>query len=74
MAIGPLVEFEATISDSFANGNNVANVGVFSTLLGDGTRADTELIAAYRLNDEGKIQSLRAYWEIDRMMATLRKD
>lgn len=74
LAIAPLVEFRATISDSFANGNNVANVGVFSTTLGDGTRADTELIAAYRLNDDGKIQSLRAYWEIDRMMATLRKD
>ncbi|HSV41097.1 MAG TPA: nuclear transport factor 2 family protein [Nocardioidaceae bacterium] len=74
MAIGPLVEFRATISDSFANGNNVANIGVFSTTLADGTRADTELVAAYRLNDDGLIQSLRAYWEIDRMMATLRKD
>ena len=38
LAIAPLVEFHATISDSFANGNNVANVGVFSTLLADGTR------------------------------------
>ena len=66
MAIGPLVEFRATIHDSFANGNNVANIGIFSTTLGDGTKADTELVAAYRLNDDGKIQSLRAYWEIDR--------
>ena len=74
MAIGPLVEFRATIHDSFANGNNVANIGVFSTTLGDGTKADTELVAAYRLNADGKIQSLRAYWEIDRMMQTLRKD
>lgn len=74
MAIGPLVEFRATINDSFANGNNVANIGVFSTTLADGTKADTELVAAYRLNEDGKIQSLRAYWEIDRMMQTLRKD
>ena len=74
IAIAPLVAFSAVITDSFANGNNVANIGVFTTLLADGTRADTELVAAYRLNDDGKIQSLRAYWEIDRMMATLRKD
>jgi steroid delta-isomerase len=73
MAIAPLVSFRAVITDSFANGNNCANVGTFTTTLEDGTIADTDLIAVYRLNDEGLIQTLRAHWEIDRMMATLRK-
>ena len=74
LAIAPVVEFRFTIRDSFANGNACANIGTFSTLLEDGTRADTDLIAVYRLDDEGRIRSMAAHWEIDRTMATLRKD
>ena len=40
----------------------------------DGTRADTELVAVYRLDDEGRIRSMCAHWEVERTMATLRKD
>ena len=59
--------------DSFANGNSCANVGTITTLLEDGTQADTEGVFVYRLNDEGLITSMRAHWEIDRAMASLRK-
>ncbi len=74
MAIAPIVEFTFTITDSFANGNSCANVGTFSTRMEDGTRADTELVAVYRLDDEGRIRSMCAHWEVERTMATLRKD
>jgi steroid delta-isomerase len=74
MAIAPIAEFTFTIKDSFANGNCCANVGTFSTLMEDGTRADTELVAVYRLDDQGLIRSMAAHWEVERTMATLRKD
>jgi ketosteroid isomerase-like protein len=74
LAIAPVVEFRFEIRDSFANGNACANIGTFSTLLEDGSRADTELIATYRLNDQGLIQAMAAHWEVERTMATLRKD
>ena len=74
LAIAPVVEFTFTIRDSFANGNACANIGTFSTVLEDGTRADTDLIAVYRLGDDGLIRSMAAHWEVERTMATLRKD
>jgi len=73
-AIAPVVEFRFTIRDSFANGNACANVGTFSTLLADGTRADTDLVAVYRLDDHGLISSMSAHWEVERTLATMRKD
>jgi steroid Delta-isomerase len=74
MAIAPVVEFTFTIRDSFANGNACANIGTFSTRMEDGTLADTDLIAVYRLDDDGRIRSMCAHWEVERTMATLRKD
>lgn len=74
LAIAPVVEFTFTIRDSFANGNACANIGTFSTVLEDGTRADTDLIAVYRLDEDGLIRSMAAHWEVERTMATLRKD
>ena len=74
LAIEPVVEFRFTIRDSFANGSACANIGTFSTLLEDGTRADTELIAVYRLDEDGRIKSMAAHWEVERTMASLRKD
>ncbi|KRF12336.1 ketosteroid isomerase [Nocardioides sp. Soil797] len=74
MAIGPVERFQFTIRDSFANGNACANIGTFSTRLADGTLADTDLIAVYRLDDNGLIKTMNAHWEVERTMATLRKD
>ncbi|MDT0203468.1 nuclear transport factor 2 family protein [Nocardioides sp. AE5] len=74
MAIAPVERFQFTIRDSFANGNACANIGTFSTRMADGTLADTDLIAVYRINDEGLITAMNAHWEVERTMATLRKE
>lgn len=74
VAIAPVEEFRFTIRDSFANGNACANIGTFSTRMADGTLADTDLIATYRITDNGLIRSMAAHWEVDRTMATLRKE
>ena len=73
LAIAPVKEFHFTIRDSFANGNACANIGTFSTVLEDGSLADTDLIAVYRVNEEGKLVSMAAHWEMDRTLATVRK-
>jgi hypothetical protein len=74
MAIAPVAEFRCTIRDSFAGGNACANIGTFSTRMEDGTLADTDLIAVYRLDDAGLIRSMCTHWEVDRTMATVRKE
>ncbi len=63
------IEFE--LKDSFACGNEVANVATIHISLPGGTTSRCEGVFVYRLNDEGKLLSLRAYWELDRMMATM---
>jgi ketosteroid isomerase-like protein len=60
------------IEDSFAAGLEVANTGVITTFLPDGSRVDAEGVFLYRVGDDGLIKSLRAFWEVDRAMATLR--
>jgi steroid delta-isomerase len=72
-AIAPVVEFTFTIRDSFAGGDACANVGTFSTRLEDGSTADTDLIAVYRVDESGLILSMAAHWEVERTLATLRK-
>jgi steroid delta-isomerase len=68
-----VASFRFTVHDSFANGPFCANVATFSTEMADGTRVDTDLVATYRLNEHGLIESMRAYWEMERAMATARQ-
>jgi steroid delta-isomerase len=61
------------IQDSFACGLEVANVGRIHIVFPDGREARCEGVFVYRVNEEGKIVSLRNYWEWDRMVATMTK-
>jgi len=36
-----------------------------------GATSQCEGVFVYRVRDDGKLVSLRAFWEVDRMMATL---
>jgi steroid delta-isomerase len=65
--------FEFTIDDSFAAGDEVANVGTISAYLPGGMRVDTDGVFTYRVGPDGLIRALRAFWEVDRAMATLRR-
>lgn len=73
-AIAPVAEFRVTITDSFANGAHCANVGTIRVRLEDGSRSETDLVAVYRVDEAGLLVSVRAYWEVERMLATLRTD
>jgi steroid delta-isomerase len=72
ITIGTIARFEFEINDSFACANECVNVGVIHTTLPNGYRASTEGVFHYTVNDEGKIRSLRAFWEMDRMIATVK--
>ena len=64
--IGPN-EVSFVIDRSHAGGNEVANIGTISTVMPDGTTVHTDLVATYRVDDEGKVLALRAYWQMDQL-------
>lgn len=55
---------------SHAGGDEVANVVRMSTTLPDGTTVRTDLVAIYRVGDDGLVRSLRAFWEFDQLQFT----
>ena len=63
------VRFE--IVDSFAAGDEVANVGTIHLQLPGGTAGRCEGVFVYRVDEQGLLRSLRAFWEIERMTATM---
>lgn len=72
-AIANVERFEFTIRDSHAAGDEVANVGTITSFLPGGYRVDTDLVMVYKVDAEGLVLSLRAFWEVDRAMATARQ-
>ena len=74
-AIAPIATFEFDINDSFANpeSNTCANIGRIRTSFPDGSHTTTDLIMVYVVDDDGRVASMRAYWEPDRTMATFTK-
>lgn len=71
-AIAPIDRFEFTILDSFANpgSNTCANIGRIRTSFADGSHTTTDLIMVYVVHDDGRVASMKAYWEPERTMAT----
>jgi steroid Delta-isomerase len=72
-AIAGVERFRFDVRDSFAAGDEVANVGTITAFLPGGSRVDTEGVFVYRVDAEGLIVSMRAFWETERAMATLRQ-
>ncbi|GAA2156216.1 nuclear transport factor 2 family protein [Nocardioides koreensis] len=72
LAIAPIESFRFVIRDSHANGRTCANVGTITTTFPDGSVVDTDLVMVYTVGDDGRVSSMRAYWEPDRAIATLR--
>jgi steroid Delta-isomerase len=56
-----------TIRESYAGGRECANVGTITTTLPDGTRAIVDGVYTYRVDEQGRIAALRAYWEPDHL-------
>jgi ketosteroid isomerase-like protein len=56
-----------TLRESYACGAECANVGRITTTLPDGNRSIVEGVYTYRVDDAGRIEALRAFWEFDAM-------
>jgi ketosteroid isomerase-like protein len=56
-----------TIRESYACGDECANVGQIATTLPDGTTSLVQGVYTYRIDAEGRIAALRAFWEFDAM-------
>lgn len=63
--IGPnRVKFDIHLS--YAAGSEVANTGTITTTLPNGMQAIVEGTFIYKVNEDGKLVSLRAFWEADK--------
>lgn len=61
------------IRESHPAGDSCANVITLSNKLPDGTLIETDCVAVYTANDQGKITSLRAYWDYSKLEKELAK-
>ncbi len=69
--IAGLAAIDFDIVDSFAAGDEVANVGTITMTFPGGGTARCEGVFVYRVGPSGLLVSLRAFWEMDRLMATM---
>lgn len=71
-AIAATDKIEFNFVDSFDCGNEEANVGSIVTTMA-GHQITTDGVFTYRVNEEGKLVALRAFWEVERAAKTARK-
>ncbi|MFE3189081.1 nuclear transport factor 2 family protein [Nocardia sp. NPDC059240] len=71
-AIAQTDAIEFLFDDSFACGSEVVFTGRIRTTM-SGHLIDAEGVFTYKVDADGKILALRAFWETDRAMATMRK-
>ena len=64
---------EFTIRESYPAGNQVANVVTMLNDLGGGLKATVNMVAVYEVDNEGKVKSLKAYWDYNKMEADVVK-
>lgn len=55
------------IRESYAAGDECANVGTITSTFPDGTRSIVDGVYTYRLDARGRLAAVRAYWEFDAM-------
>ena len=61
--IGPNT-IEIDMRHSYAAGNEAAHLGVLTTTFPNGSKVIVEGIFTYKVNEEGKLSSLRGYWDL----------
>ncbi|HUY86156.1 MAG TPA: nuclear transport factor 2 family protein, partial [Acidimicrobiales bacterium] len=65
IAINEKIEFD--IRNSYECADEVANVGEITITLAGGQRARVGGVFVYKVNGKGKLASLRAFWEADKI-------
>ena len=57
------------IAQSFLCGDEVANVGVIRITFDGGSAVEVDGVYTYRMSGDGRIASIRAFWEADAIRA-----
>jgi steroid Delta-isomerase len=70
-AIANTDSIEFNFHDTYQCGNEEANVGNIVITMG-GHQITAEGVFTYKVNDEGELVALRAFWEMERAAATAR--
>jgi ketosteroid isomerase-like protein len=71
-SFGAVSRFHFQVKDSFANGPCCANLAAITMWLGDdGTTMTVDGVMIYTVDDEGRLTSIRGYWEPSRALATI---
>ncbi len=60
-------KIEFTIRDSYECGSEVANVGQIRITLPSNQVGIVPIVNIYKVNDAGKLVSLRSFWEADKL-------
>lgn len=74
LTIAHVQRFRFVVHDSHAGGDEVANVATITTLFEGGYRVDTDCVIVYKAGSDGRLLSVRAFWETERAAATARQD
>ena len=72
MTIARTDSLEFIVTDSLVCGDENVNIGTIRTIMA-GNQIDAEGVFVYRVDADGKILSLRAFWEVERAMRTVKK-
>lgn len=64
-------DVEMTVRESYAAGNECANVVSLVNRMPGGVEIGTDCVIVYRVDEAGRIVSLRAYWEFEKIAAQL---
>ena len=65
------VTIDFDVRESHASGDECANVYTLTMSMPNGMKARVEGIFVYRVNDAGRLLSMRGFWEFDRMLASM---
>ena len=64
-------DVDMRVRESYASGNECANVVSLVNRMPGGVEIGTDCVIVYRVDAAGKIVSLRAYWEFEKVAAQL---
>jgi hypothetical protein len=66
-------DYTFTVHHSYAAGSEVAVHMTLDIVMAGAMTGQVNGIFTYRLDDQGKIDALRGYWELEAMMKTLKR-
>ena len=72
-AIAPTDKIEFNFATTYQCGDEEANVGNIVITMRRVTRSTAEGVFTYRVDADGKMVALRAYWEVDRRRRARRR-